>query len=94
MGKYKAYKPEPEGDLEIDGIPTAAGLMKMGRQFAYKRGVDNKIVITAEGNALLGKALRDSARRDQEEGIWHGTTGRHHGIPPQPGLSPDPLDQH
>jgi hypothetical protein len=83
MGKYKAYTPEPEGNLEIDGVPTTAGLMKKGREYAYKRP-DGRIHITEEGHALLGQKLRERAQRD--EGKWHGATGVHDSVPPQPGI--------
>jgi hypothetical protein len=61
--KTAAAKGTPEV-FEIDGVPTAAGLARMGREYAYR--VERGITITAKGHALLGNILRERglARRE------------------------------
>ena len=83
MPRKKQQPSEPEV-LEIDGIPTAAGLVARGKQYAYR--TQRGIHITAEGHALLGKLLRDRGRDEKAKGTWHGITGKHPGKPRQPGL--------
>jgi hypothetical protein len=77
-----ARKPEPEAPLEIDGVPTAAGLAKRGREFAYQVG--GIYHITDAGNAVLSEALRRQGR--ERRGKWHGISGVHDSEPRQPGL--------
>ena len=79
---WNHIKPIVEETLEIDGVDTAAGLVRRGRKYAYKR--DGKIRITDEGHALLGQQQRAAARRN--EGKWRGVTGLHDERPPQPGV--------
>lgn len=67
---------------EIDGVDTAAGLVRRGRKYAYKR--DGRIRITDEGHVLLGQQQRAAAQRNRKR--WHGVTGLHDGPPPQPGF--------
>lgn len=64
-------KVEEPSVLEIGGVPTAAGLAKMGRRLAYIRA-DNKMHITPEGHAVMGVALRKNAeaRIARGEGDW------------------------
>ncbi len=57
MAKAKSKEPEI---LEIDGVPTVAGLAKMGRHLAYI-SPDGKYHVTAEGHAEIGKALKANA---------------------------------
>lgn len=83
MARAKA-KPIDEKPLEVDGVPTAAGLAARGRRYAYH--TERGIHITDEGHALLGKILRDRGRADRENGVWHGISGRHPERPGQPGL--------
>lgn len=83
MGKYKFYEAGPTDPPEIDGILTAEGLVVKGAKYARKRP-DGKILITAEGHALLGQQQRARARENERK--WHGITGVHDGPPRQPGL--------
>lgn len=66
----KAWKPESEVPHEIDGTPTVAGLMAMGRDYARMQG--NGIHITDKGNALLNAAHKRKALAaiDRGEGNW------------------------
>lgn len=63
-GRTKKQEPEI---LEIDGIPTAAGLARESRDLAYKRA-DGKIYITPAGHIRLGKLLRQRGR--ERDGSW------------------------
>lgn len=83
MARRKTTKEEPK-ILEIDGIPTAQGLVAMGRKYAQP--TPKGIHITPEGHALIGQALRNLAKESIENGTWHGTSGKHSGKPRQPGL--------
>lgn len=49
--------------LEIDGVPTVAGLLRMN----LARRTTNGIQISHQGHALMGKRLRENARRDMEQ---------------------------
>lgn len=62
---------EPEKPLHIDGVPTIAGLAKMGRHLAYARP-DGRWQVTDAGHALMGKKLSDNAidRLMRGEGDW------------------------
>lgn len=75
--RRKKYAPEPEGALEIDGIPTAAGLVKMG--LAHRR-IDfagrRYIQITDEGHQKIGDAMRALVARDAERGVRHTVRGK------------------
>ena len=66
----KAKKPEPDV-MEIDGVPTAAGLARRGRNLAYIRP-DGKYHITPEGNAVIGAALKANAQERilRGDGDW------------------------
>lgn len=79
---WNHLKAEPEIITEIDGTPTVAGLMKMGRDYAYMQG--NGIRITHKGHALLTE--RQRAHAEGTKGQWHGVTGAHDGPVPQPGF--------
>ena len=73
--RRKANTPEPE-ILEIDGIPTAAGLARRG--LAHRR-TDHRgqsyFVIGEEGHRVLGQAMRERATRNQKNGIIHTVNG-------------------
>lgn len=68
--------PDAPAVLEIDGVPTAEGLIQQGREYAHRTGTGH-IHITAAGHALLGDHLRTNARTALNEGTWHGITGKH-----------------
>ena len=57
MAKAKSKEPEI---LEIDGVPTVAGLAKLGRHLAYVRP-DGRYHVTDEGHAVMNKAMRANA---------------------------------
>lgn len=82
--RRKKWKPEPEKILEIDGVPTVAGLAKMGREFAYP--TDRGHHITEAGHRLMQEALSRNARESIEGNHWHGTSGTWTGPAPQPGF--------
>lgn len=67
----KSGEPVP---TEYDGVPTADHLIRLG---LATRTATGHIHITAEGHALLGKALHNNAIRNREEGIWNERTGLH-----------------
>ena len=55
-----AKKQSEESPSSIDGVPTVAGLAKMGRHLAYI-SPDGKYHVAAEGHAEIGKALKANA---------------------------------
>ena len=57
MAKAKSKEPEI---LEIDGVPTVAGLARKSRSLAYVTA-DGKYHVTEEGHAEMGKALEANA---------------------------------
>lgn len=75
--------------LEIDGVPTVAGLVRQKlanpRQVRHGKSTHTVYHVTPEGHALMGQKLRENARRSLEQGIWNGVSGSHPGPPPQPG---------
>ena len=68
MAKAKSKEPEI---LEIEGVPTVAGLAKLGRQLAYIRP-DGKYHVTDEGHARMQAALKANAQERilNGEGDW------------------------
>lgn len=66
----KAEPKEPE-ILEIDGVPTVAGLAKTGRHLAHIRP-DGRWHVTAEGHAVMNAAMQWNAelRVAAGEGNW------------------------
>lgn len=47
---------------EIDGVPTASGLIRMGlARESHLFGGGKRIVVSPEGHALMGAALRQNA---------------------------------
>lgn len=68
MAKAKSKEPEI---LEINGVPTVAGLARQSRGLAFIRP-DGKYHVTPEGHALLGEAQRKKAaeRIARGDGDW------------------------
>lgn len=59
--RKKAEDPR-ESRLEIDGVPTAAGLIRMGlARESHLFGGGKRIVVSPEGHALMGAALKQNA---------------------------------
>lgn len=87
MSKRTNRKIEAER-LEIDGVPTVAGLVKMKlanpRQVRHGKSTHTVHHISDEGHALLGRKLREKAQRDLAAGVWSGISGSYPGPPPQP----------
>ena len=82
--KSRTPKKDPEDNkiTEVDGIPTAYGLSKMGNHLARPYQGTTTYIITDEGHALLGQMLRDRAKQDLANGVWHGIAGRYPGGKP------------
>ena len=55
----RSKKVEAPPVLEIDGVPTVAGLVKMGREYAYVVPRPGGAVthVTQKGHDLMGEAL-------------------------------------
>ena len=73
MARSSKAKEPPR--LEIDGVPTAAGLASRGRHLAYVLP-DGKYHITDAGHAALGEALRDKGRAITHEWIRPPSSGK------------------
>lgn len=51
-----------EDRLEIDGVPTASGLIRMGlARESHLFGGGKRIAVSPEGHALMGAALKQNA---------------------------------
>lgn len=70
-------KPSTPEILEIDGIPTAAGLARQG---LAQRRVDHNgrayILISDEGHKLIGQKMRALVAHDRANGIKHTVDGK------------------
>lgn len=59
--------------LEIDGVPTVAGLLQMN----LARRTANGIQVSHQGHAVMGRRLAENARHSIETGEWHGVNGKY-----------------
>ena len=74
--RRKAAEVQPEA-LEIDGIPTAAGLVRRG--LAHRRTDRHGrtyIRIDDEGHRLIGEAMRHRVAEDRRRGAEHTVKGK------------------
>lgn len=62
MAARKPADAPREERTEIDGVPTASGLIRMGlARESHLFGGGKRIVVSPEGHALMGAALRQNA---------------------------------
>ena len=68
MARAKSKEPEI---LEIDGVPTVAGLARKSRSLAYVTA-DGKYHVTDKGHAAMQVALKANAQERilNGEGVW------------------------
>jgi hypothetical protein len=76
MARKARAEVQPEV-LEIDGIPTAAGLARLGlAQRRTDRHGRAYIRVSDEGHRLIGEAMRRRVAEDRRRGAEHTVKGK------------------
>ena len=73
-------------ELEIDGIPTAAGLVAQGLAKRVQHRAGTFVTISPEGHRLIGEKMRERAEAFRVAGMHRGPSGVHPEAPKQPGM--------